>query len=441
MDDAFLITPARLIAVVALVLLNGFFVASEFALVTVRRTRIEQLAEEGSGSAAAVQRTLNQLDTVIAGTQMGITMASLALGWIGEPAIGVLVEPAFRFLPEEGAVVTSHGLSIAAAFMVITVLHIIVGELAPKSIALQRTEPTALVVARPLELFVLIFRPAIWALNGAGLLATRAIGLRPSTGEELVHSVEELHMLVEQSGEAGVFDPETRRIIRRALEFGRLSVHTAMVPRTEVIAIAAEMPFDEVIRKVTESGHARFPVYEKSLDNIVGVLHATDVLRALHFRAGGDRLARHFARPALSAPDTVRLDDMLEMMRQHSTEVAVLIDEYGGTAGIVTMFDLMERIFGEVTSESERPDIDIRPDATAVVNGLTLVSDFNDAFRLSLSDEDYDTIGGYVFGLLGRRPEIGDEVEIEGYRLRIEALDGLRVERLRLTPAPEQREG
>lgn len=438
MEDAFIVTPVRLFAVVTLVLLNGFFVASEFALVTVRRTRIEQLVEEGSGTAAAVQRTLRDLDTVIAGTQLGITMASLGLGWIGEPALAGLLEPAFEFLPEDAAFISAHGVAIAVAFGIITVLHIILGELAPKSIALQRTEPTALAIARPMEIFVLLFRPAIWALNGAGLLATRAIGLQPSTGEQLVHSVEELQMLVEESGEAGVFDPESRLIVRRALEFGRLPAHTAMVPRTEVIAIPAELPFEEVVRRVTESGHARYPLYEKSLDNIVGVLHATDVLRALHFRAGAGRLARHFARTALSAPESVRLDDMLELMRQQRTELAVLIDEYGGTAGIVTMFDLMERVFGEVTTGFERPDIERHPDGTAIVSGLTLISEVNDSFDVTLSDEEYDTIGGYVFGLLGRRPEVGDEVELAGFRVRVDGLDGLRIDRLRFVPGEER---
>lgn len=441
MEEALVLTPARLLAVLALVLLNGFFVAAEFALVTIRRTRIEQLIDEGSGAARAVKRALSDLDTFIAATQLGITMASLSLGWIGEPVLADLIAPAFEFVPENAAGITAHGVAFVIAFSMITAMHIIFGELAPKSVALQRTEPTALLVARPLEVFLTVFRPFIIGLNGAGRWATGLLGLRPATSEELVHSVEEIRMLVEETGEAGLLDPEERHLIGRAIEFGQLVAYQAMVPRTEVVAVPADMPFAELVAFIAETGHARYPVFDGSLDDIVGVLHVTDVLRAMERGGAGGQPARALARPALSVPDSIRLDDVLTLMRQRRTEMAVLIDEYGGTTGIVTMFDLMERVFGEVGSEFEPQAITPLLDGSALLSGLALISDVNERFDLSLSDEEYDTIGGYVFGLLGREPHEGDEVEIDGYRARIEALDGLRIDRLRLIPAPELREG
>ena len=435
MDEALVVTPARLLVVLALVLLNGFFVAAEFSLVTIRRTRVEQMIEEGSGAARAVKRLLTDLNTFIAATQLGITMASLALGWIGEPVLASLIEPLFEgILSEPVAGVSSHGVAFVLAFAAITALHIVFGELAPKSLALQRTEATALIIARPLEVFSVIFRPVIALLNGTGQMVVRAFGLRPASEAELAHSIEELRQLVEESGKAGVIGQE-HHIIGRALDFGEFAAYQAMVPRTEVVAVPEEMPFHELAAFVAREGHSRYPVYRGSLDNILGILHATDVLRALLDGTNERRTARDFLRSALVIPDTLPLDEALEQMRQRRTEVAVLIDEYGGTSGILTMFDLMERVFGEITMEYGEPSIRPFPDGSAMLSGLALISDVNDHFGLELSEEEYDTIGGYVFGLIGREPKLGDEVAVEGYGARIVALDGLRIDRIRLVPA------
>ncbi len=441
MNDALIVTPARLLAVLALVLINGFFVAAEFALVSMRRTRVETLVEEGHRGAGAVQRAVTDLDHSIAATQLGITMASLALGWIGEPALAHLIEPALhRILPEATIGITSHGVAFVIAFGIITALHIVFGELGPKTLALQRAESTALAIARPLEWFSAVFRPAIWLLNGAGRRTVRLVGLRPASEAELVHSVEELRMLVEESGAAGALDVLEHRIVGRALDFSHYAAHQAMVPRTEVIAVPADMPFDQLAAFVVVQGHARYPVYIDSLDNIIGLLHVTDILRASVRATGAGREARHFIRPALIAPETVPLDDMLEQMRLRRTEMAVLIDEYGGTSGIVTMFDLMERVFGEITMEYGLPAIQALPNGSALLSGLALISDVNAHFALDLSEEEYDTIGGYVFGLIGRKPGVGDEVQVDGYLAIVVALDGLRIDRIRLVPLPKPAE-
>lgn len=438
MDDASLwITVGRLLAVIVLVLANGFFVAAEFSLVGIRRSRVQQLVAEGHPLAPAVQRASQRLDAYLAATQLGITMASIALGWIGEPALARLIEPVFHTFSERWAPIGAHSLAVAIAFALITALHIVLGELAPKSLALQRTEGTALATARPLELFLTVFRPAIFSLNGLGNLLLRLFGLRPAGGEQLVHSPEELKLLVGISAQAGLLDPEQQEMIERVFEFSQLTAHQVMVPRTEIAALPVDAGLSELFDVVEQTRHSRLPIYEETIDNIVGVLHVKDLLLWLENHPREQFNVRQLMRPAFSVPDTLHADDVFAAMRARRVSIAIVVDEFGGTAGLITMEDLMERVFGEVQDELERQqpaDIVRLPNGQALVNGLLLIDDFNDAFGADIHDPDYDTIGGYVFGRLGRRPRIGDEVAVDGYRLRVVELDGLRIARLRVMP-------
>src|SRR5437899_8135110 len=271
----------RLAGVLALVFANGFFVAAEFSIVTVRKTRIDQLVAEGDRRARAVRRAVTAPDRYIAATQLGITMASLGLGWIGEPALASLIQPSFEFLPSPLAVTTAHSIAVAIAFAVITALHITVGELAPKTIALERSEATALLVVRPTELFMKAFWPFIQAMNGMGRAIVNLIGLSGRTGRALVHSEEELKMLVTASQEAGVLEEQEEQMLHRVFDFADLTAGQVMVPRTELLAVAATTPRGELIRQIAERGLTRWPVYKKDLDDIVGVLNVTDVFKAL----------------------------------------------------------------------------------------------------------------------------------------------------------------
>jgi|DewCreStandDraft_2_1066082.scaffolds.fasta_scaffold00382_38 putative hemolysin len=431
----------RLASVLILVLANGFFVAAEFALVAVRRSRVEQLVAEGHPLARVVRRAIDRLDAYLAATQLGITMASIGLGWIGEPALAGLIEPLFAFLPPGWAAASSHALATAIAFAIVTALHIVLGELAPKSLAIQRSEPVALAVAPPLELFYLVFRPAISFLNGMGNLVLRIFGLQPARGEDMVHSPEELELLISESKRAGVLDPEEEALLHRVFDFAELSARELMVPRTAMVAIPINATAEEALRIAEESAHTRFPVYEKDTDHIVGMVHVKDLYRLA-------RLARPFSlreivRPVLFVPETAQAIDVLQEMKRRHTHLAVVIDEYGGTAGLITLADLIEPIVGEVPGEfepAERPDFVPQPDGSVLIDGLVLTREVNERFNLDLDEEHYDTIGGFVFGELGRKPEPGDAVLVRGrdgtstYRLIVEEVEGLRVARVRLVP-------
>jgi putative hemolysin len=438
-------------AVFALVALNGFFVAAEFALVSVRRTRIEQLVSEGSGSAKVVQRAIGNLDNYIAATQLGITLASLALGWVGEPAVAHLFEPLLKPLFGEGDQKTlSHTIAIIISFALITSLHIVLGELAPKTVALQRSEATALFVARPLDLFRLVFRPFIWLLNSAGRIVVRLFGLNATDEHARVHSVQELEMLVTESREAGVLDQGEEVLLRRVFDFGDKTARQIMVPRTEVVGIPQEITLRSLIELVADERFTRYPVYAETVDNIVGVVHVKDLFKLLRngFSEEHERTfnLESMLRPVLRVPETVHVADMLTQMQQKQHHFAVIIDEYGGTAGIVTLEDILEEIVGEVRDEFDTKeegvfaDVEPGPNGTTIVSGLYSLQDAVERFDLRTGEEaleEYDTVGGYIQGMLGRIPQTGDTIEVENYRIVVVQMDGLRVDRLNFQPLPK----
>ena len=424
----------RIFGVLALVFANGFFVAAEFSLVTVRKTRVDQLIAEGNRLARTVRRATNDPDSYIAATQLGITMASLALGWIGEPALATLVEPAFRFLPGWLSAASAHSVAVAIAFAIITALHIVLGELAPKTVALQYAETTALYVAKPTELFMKVFWPFISLLNGMGRAVVNAFGLKAPSGHSLVHSEEELKMLVTASQEAGVLEEDEEQMLHRVFGFADLTAGQVMVPRTEMVALPAHATLDQAIEAISRGPHTQLPVYDDDLDHITGILHIKDLFRALASRS------REFDLPALvhealTIPETMTADTLLAEMRRRRTHHAIVIDEHGGTSGLVTFQDLMERIVGDVAGEFDRSGSRIAglSDGSAVLDGLALVTDVNERFGLHIDEETYNTIGGYVLGRLGRRAKVGDAIDVERRTLKVEALDGLRVARVALS--------
>ena len=415
------------VAVLALVFANGFFVAAEFSLVTVRKTRIDQLIAEGHRSARVVRRALTDPDSYIAATQLGITMASLGLGWIGEPALASLIEPAFGWLGP-AAEVTAHSVAVAVAFLTITALHIVLGELAPKTVALQHPENTALMIARPTELFMRFVWPFIVLLNGMGRAVVRAAGLRPPSGHALVHSEEELKMLVTASQEAGVLEEDEEQMLHRVFGFADLTAGHVMVPRTELVAISEDAGIEAVLSALARGGHDRYPVYRGDLDDILGILHLADLVPVV---ARGEQVRiPALVREAMVVPETMPADEILAEMRARQTSMAIVIDEYGGTAGLVTFAGLMERIVGDPGDVGAGNRISVLPDGSALVDGLALVTDVNAQFGLHIDEDIYHTLGGYVLGRLGRRARIGDRVEVERRTLRVEVLDGLRVARV-----------
>jgi CBS domain containing-hemolysin-like protein len=424
----------RLAAVLALVFANGFFVAAEFSLVTVRKTRIDQLIAEGSSLARPVRRAITDPDSYIAATQLAITMTSLGLGWIGEPAVSSMIEPALGLLPLSLRAATSHTLAVALGFAFITALHIVLGELAPKTVALQHAERTALIVGRPTELFMRVFWPFITVLNSTGRWVVRLLGLKPPSGSSLVHSEEELKMLVTASQEAGVIEEEEEQMLHRVFGFGDLTAGQVMLPRTEMLALPVRIARKELLERLSQATQLVIPVYGAHLDDIAGLVSMRDLLGVL---AGPDEAVdlTPLLHEPLTVPDTLKADDLLTDMRKRRTPLAIVIDEYGGTAGMVTFERLMERIVGEIGTAGDggTSAITVLTDGSALIDGLALTTDVNVQFGLQIDEDLYDTIGGYVLGRLGRRPRLGDVVEIGGRKVRVEALDGLRVARVLLS--------
>ena len=444
MDDDPLTITLRLAGVAFLVLINGFFVAAEFALATVRKTRIEQLVSEGHRGAAAVKRGLDHLEDFVAAAQLGITMASLGLGWLAEPALAALFYPLFQSLGPL-SVAASHSLAFAVAFTLVTTLHIVVGEQAPKLMALQHAERTALLVAVPTEVFMVVFRPFIRLLSQASVRLVRLFGLRPLDLHAAVHSEEEIKMLLAAREEAGLLDPAEKEMIGRIFSCFDLVTGQVMVPRTEMVCVSEECRLEELLETAAREGYDRFPVYRENLDDIVGVIHVRELVAALEEkRQDLDRPVTPLIRPIVSVPYSLPVAQLLARMKEEGARMVLVLDEYGGTDGIVTWGGVLERIVGEVHDEvtpEEQPDVEALPDGSFRLSGLLLTEDVGERLGISLEDPHNDTIGGVVFSRLGRKPELGDEVEVQGFRFQVEALDGLRIDRLRALPvaagAPE----
>ncbi len=432
----------QIILVIILVLLNGFFVASEFALVGIRKTRIDELVNQGNQAAKLVQKALQNLDSYISATQLGITLASLGLGWIGEPAIAHFLEPfLLNFLSPEGALITAHSLAVILAFSFITFLHIILGELAPKTIALQRAESTSLLLIVPLTAFTTIFKPFIWILNGSGNLVVKLIGLESPLGHQLVHSEEEIRMLLNQSQESGTIPRKEVEMVQNVFRLGDTTVKQIMIPRTDVIAFNVATPLKEVVKKIKKQPHSRFPVFEHSIDSIIGFVHVKDIYAEVLKLADngkdfdGKKLSElDILRQIITVPEIKKNDDVLVEMRRKRVHIAIVNDEFGGTAGLVTLEDILESVVGEIEDEFEKPikEIQRQSNGAYLIDGLTPIERVQNRFKLPLRGQGYTTIGGLVFGLLGHEPRVGDQVQIGNIIFGVESIDGKRIKTLTL---------
>jgi len=421
----------RLLFALFLVFLNGFFVAAEFAYVRIRSTQIETLVEEGRSSAKLVQEAEENLDDYLATTQLGITIASLGLGWVGEPAIASLLEPVLGSLLPAG---TLHLVSIAIGFSVITFLHVVFGELAPKTLAIAEAERIALLVAAPMKFFYYIFIPGIIVFNGTANFFTRLIGVAPASEREESHSPEEILRIVSRSGEQGAVDTDEVEMIESVFDLGETPAREVMVPRPDVVTVDADMPLSE-LRAVAASGsYTRFPIVDKDADDpVIGFVHAKDVLHAIETAADteAEPTARDLARDVIFVPETRRIDEVLTEFRRRNVQLAVVIDEWGAFEGILTSEDVVEVVIGEIQDEFDvaemEPSIDELEDGRYAVDGGVSLADVNEAFATSFESEAFDTIGGLVLSRLGRAPEIGDVIEADGYELTVDAVEGTRI--------------
>jgi len=435
-----------------LVLANAFFVAAEFALVASRKTRLEAMIRRGDGKAKLARRAITHLDRYISATQLGITLASLGLGWIGEPAVARSIEGIFAGLPEPFGMVITHSVAGTVAFAFITFLHIVIGELTPKAVALLYPERTSRWVAGPLIVFTIATNPFIWALNGTANFTLRLLGLRPPGEHERVHSPEEIQMLVEQAQRAGQIEKSGARMLAGVFEFTEKLAHDVMTPRTEIVALEADDTIAQAGDRIAAAGRSRYPVVRESLDDIVGVVHAKDVLAALRRADTAPEAApaslETLMRPAFFVPGTREVEDVLADMKLRKAHMLIVLDEFGGTAGLVTMEDLLEEIVGQIEDEYDRPAKGpmAAPAGGALFPGSATLDDVNERCGLALLSDDYTTLGGLLFGLLGRLPRAGDVVQVPGGSFEVTAMDGRRIAEARFrtaaqSPAPSPQPG
>jgi magnesium and cobalt exporter, CNNM family len=412
-----------------LVALNGLFVAAEFAFVKIRATQVDRLVRQGKTSAGLVEEATDKLDAYLSVSQLGITISSLGLGWIGEPAFAHLLEPLLAPLGvPEGSI---HVIAFAAAFATITFLHVVFGELAPKSVAIAKAESTSLFVAPFMRLFYYIFWPGIVVFNGTANAMVRAFGVPSASETEETHSEEELRIIIEQSTRQGILNTGEERMLEGIFELEDTLAREVMVPRPDVVALPADMKLEELV-SATAGNHTCYPLFEgDSPERIVGMVHVKDVLEAVKEARGLDAevRARDLMREVLVVPENRRIDAVLKDLQRRRLEMAVIIDEWGSFEGIVTIEDIVEEIVGEIQDEfgEEEPRIKQLDDGSYSVDGRISIGAVNEAVGSGFESEDFDTIGGFVLGHLGGAPEVGDEIGQDGHVLRVEAVDGPRV--------------
>jgi CBS domain containing-hemolysin-like protein len=421
-------------SIIFIVLWNGFFVAAEYAFVTVRRTRLQELVEQGSRRARAVLVIVEDPTHFISAMQLAVTLSSLALGAVGEPAFSSLVESTLG-LSDAARQGVAGTLSIIVAFAIITTLHVVLGEIVPKTIGLGRAERVALWVAGPVRVFFRIFQPFIWTLQRLARMVNHALGLAEPKGMALVHSEDELKMLVSASKEEGVLEAEEQEMLYNVFDFAETTVDEVMVPRPDVVGLHIGLTPQQAMQEVLRHPFTRYPVYREDLDEICGVLHIRSLFDALQNGAAEATSLDGLVRSVQLVPETKRLDKLLAEFRRTSTHMAVVVDEYGSTAGIVTFEDLIEEIVGEIDDEFDRPDVSILRLAKDRIRvaGSYPIEEFNERFGARLPDEDYVSLGGFVFGEIGRAPVKGDTVVFGSCRFTVQEVDGARIRTLDVT--------
>ena len=436
--DATWIDFVGILAVLILVAANGFFVAAEFSLVAVRRSRVARLVADGRRNARALKRAIDHLDANLAATQLGITISSLALGWIGEPALANLIQPLLSGLFGSFAEAGSHAIAVAVAFTAITALHIVLGELTPKSLALQRSERTALAVVRPLGLFRFIFWPAIVSLNGLGNLLLRFCGLRPGTAEETLHSPEELKLLVAASQEAGLLQQAQQELLERILGIGNRPVADIMTPRVDVEWIDVRDDLEGSLRRIRDSRHGQLLVGKGTIDEPMGMVLKRDLLDQV---LGGQALSPiSVMRQPIAFHETMPIFGVLEQFKTAPVRLATILDEYGVLQGIVTQTDLLEAIAGELPEvEGEEPGMVEREDGSLLIDAMMPAQEVFDQLGLRIRPEgDFHTVAGFALSAFGHLPALGEHFDYEGWRFEIVDLDGRRIDKILAIPPADR---
>ncbi len=432
MSPAYIYT-FNLILVLILVLLNAFFVVSEFSIVKIRKTKLEELAHNGNKRAKIALKITDHLDSYLSAIQLGITLASLGLGWIGEPAVSKLLENSLDGYFKDNPILL-HSVSFGIAFTFITILHVVLGELIPKSLAIQKTETYVLLIAYPLYTFKRIFYPFIWVLDMVTLKVLNMMGVQPASEEDMAHSEEEIKLIVNASQRGGVLDDTERDIIQNAIDFSEICAHEVMIPRQDMNCLFLSDSFEQVMNLVKRSKHTRYPLCNKDKDNVVGMIHIRDLLEHSEEKLEKGRLNK-IARQILFVPENQSVSEVLHLMKRKHTHVAIVVDEYGGTAGMLSMEDILEELVGDIMDEhdiAEDQEIKKVSDCICEFDGKVLVEDAYECMNLPYCERDETTIGGYVFTLLGRAPKVGDKVEDEYCLYEVISSNKMRVKRVKV---------
>ena len=422
----------NLAIIVLLLFFNGFFVAAEFAFVGVRKTRIQQLSNEGNFDAKLALDGLKNLDRYIAAVQLGITISSLGIGWVGESTLARLIHPIFQFLPSKLDTIATHTVSVTVAFVLITVLHVVIGELMPKSIALQYSEKTTLWVAKPMFVVTRLFAPMIVILNGLGNFLLRLCHIEPANSHHMVHSSEELNMLIDASCKGGALKEKEAEILQNVFKFSDLTAGQIMIPRTDMVCIPSDSSLEEINNTIIENQYTRYPVYDGNLDNIQGLIHIKDIYPLIVKQK--EFALSSLLREAFFVPETMPIDNLAMEFQKQKSQMAIVIDEFGGTSGLVTHEDVMEEILGEVQDEFDDEEADIKPLANGEyeVCGKMRLDEFCEFFGVNLSDDDINTIGGYVVKQLGRIADENDTVNDNYFKYCVTKTDSGRILSIRV---------
>lgn len=429
------------ILVVALLLFaNGFFVASEFALVNVRQTKMAQLAKDGNKNAELVCHEIEHLDRYIAAVQLGITIASIGLGWVGEATLASVLEPLLEWLPYVEKTIAVHSIATGIAFAVVTFLHVVVGELMPKSIALQYPERTALFIANPMKHIAHLFKPFIYLLNGFGNFLLKLIHIPPATSVHSVHTPEEIGMIIDASYNEGILNETEKDMLQNIFKFSDKDAKQVMVPRPDMVAIPMDITFEELEKIILNTQYTRYPVYEEDLDHIAGLLHVKDLYAMTANKTDFD--LKSMLREAKFFPETVSLDKLVRDFKTNKIQMAVIVDEFGGTSGLITLEDILEEIVGEVQDEfdtDEEADITKINDNEYVANGIMRIDEFAKYFNKEIpEEEDVETIAGIILKRLDRMAEINDTVDFDDFSLTVTELDGTRIVKIRVVRKPQE---
>ena len=429
----------NLCLVFLLVFFNAFFVVSEFSIVKIRRTKLEELAHNGSKRAKIALKINEHLNTYLSAIQLGITLASLGLGWIGEPAVSKLLEVIFGTFLSDNPVLL-HSLSFGVAFSLITLFHVVLGELVPKSLSIQKTEQIVLFVATPLILFDKLMYPAVWFLNHVANWVLHKMGVEAASEAEEAHNEDEIRILMEESHKHGYIDKTELTYLDNVFDFSDRRASDIMVPRTDMICLYLEDSWEDNIKTALEERMTRYPICDEDKDHIIGFLHIKDLLRSLN--AGERPDLRSLARKVLLVPESLPISKLLRILQKHRSQLAILVDEYGGTAGMVTVEDILEEIVGEIQDEfdEERPEVEEKGSKTYSVDGKMLLEDVNDTFELALDTENCDTIGGWVYSQLDYPPKVGQKVQTPAAAFTVEEIDKMRIVRvgIQLLHEPEK---